>query len=71
MVLETLFRAGQAWHEETLKTLQLNIAEFLQEETRDLPALAEVELFYSQVAQLESDAKRLEEKLEHITGKPQ
>lgn len=59
------------WHEETLKTLQLNIVEFLQEETRDLPAKIEVEMFYSQVAQLECDVKKLEEKLNHTIGKSQ
>lgn len=57
------------WHNETLKTLQLNLAEFLQEETRDLPARSEVELFNSQVEKLNSDVKKLEEKLNHNTGK--
>jgi ubiquinone biosynthesis protein UbiJ len=68
MMLETIFNAGKTWHEETLKTLQLNIAEFLQEETRDLPASAEVEMFYSQVTKLECDVKKLEQKLNHTTG---
>jgi ubiquinone biosynthesis protein UbiJ len=67
-MLETIFNAGKTWHEETLKTLQLNIAEFLQEETRDLPASAEVEMFYSQVTKLECDVKKLEQKLNHTTG---
>lgn len=57
------------WHNETLKTLQLNLAEFLQEETRDLPARAEVEWFNCEVEKLESDVKKLEEKLNHNTGK--
>jgi ubiquinone biosynthesis protein UbiJ len=69
MMIETIFNAGKMWHEETLKTLQLNIAEFLQEETRDLPANAEVEMFYNQVTKLECDVKKLEEKLNHTTGK--
>ena len=59
------------WHNETLKTVHLNLAEFLQEETRDLPARAEVDLFYLQVEQLESDVKKLEEKLNHKAGKSQ
>lgn len=67
MLLEKIL----AWHNETLKTLQLNLAEFLQEETRDLPARAEVEWFYAQVEQLESDVKKLEQKLNHNTGKTQ
>ena len=67
MVLEKFL----GWHEETLKTLQLNIAELLQEETRDLPASAEVEMFYQNVTQLERDALILEEKLNQLDGKPQ
>lgn len=68
MMLETLFNAGKSWHEETLRTLQLNVAEFLQEETRDLPASAEVEMFYQQIAQLERDAQILEKKLNQLNG---
>jgi ubiquinone biosynthesis protein UbiJ len=71
MMLETLFNAGKSWHEETLRTLQLNAAEFLQEETRDLPATAEAEMFYQHVAQLERDARILEEKLNQLDGQPQ
>lgn len=67
MLLEKILE----WHNETLKTLQLNFAEFLQEETRDLPARAEIDLFYSQIEKLESDVKKLEEKLNHKTGKTQ
>ncbi len=65
MFLLTLFRA---WHEETLKTFQLNTVEFLQEETRDLPASAEAEMFYQQVTKLERDALFLEEKLNQLNG---
>jgi len=67
MLLEKIL----AWHTETLKTMQLNFAEFLQEETRDLPARAEVEWFNCQIEKLESDVKKLEEKLNHNTGKTQ
>lgn len=63
MILEALFNAGKSWHEETLRTLQLNAVEFLQEETRDLPASTEVEVFYQQVAQLERDVQILDDKL--------
>ena len=67
MLLEKLLD----WHNETLKTLQLNLAEFLQEETRDLPARAEIDLFNVQVAQLVSDVKKLEQKLNHKTENAQ
>ena len=63
MILEALFNDGKSWHEETLRTLQLNAVEFLQEETRDLPASTEVEMFYQQVAQLERDVQILDDKL--------
>ncbi|MDD5229535.1 MAG: hypothetical protein PHN45_01485 [Methylococcales bacterium] len=67
MFLEKLIRAGQAWHEETLATLQLNVVEFLQDETRDLPAMAEVELFYEQIAKLQCAELALSEKLNRLT----
>ena len=65
--LENIFRAGQVWHAETLATLQLNTVEFLQEETRDLPATAETELFYAQIKQLNDNALALAEKLNQLT----
>ncbi len=68
MLFEKLLRAGQTWHEETLATLQLNIVEFLQDETRDLPTLAETELFYEQVALLQRAELALTEKLNHLTA---
>jgi ubiquinone biosynthesis protein UbiJ len=68
MLLETLFQAGQAWHNETLATLKQNTLEFLQEETRDLPASAEVELFYAELADLTSDAQKLSDKIERLAA---
>ncbi|MEI6747012.1 MAG: hypothetical protein WCL34_13695 [Methylococcaceae bacterium] len=68
MVLESIFRAGQRWHEETLATLQLNIAEFLQDETRDLPSIIEAEMFYEQVTKLQCDELVLTEKLNRLTA---
>ena len=66
MFLESLFNAGQTWHKETLATLQLNIVEFLQDETRDLPAMAEAELFYKHVAELQCAELALTEKLNRL-----
>ncbi len=68
MLLATLFQAGQTWHNETLATLKQNTLEFLQEETRDLPASAEVELFYAQLAQVEREAQLLHDKIERLTA---
>lgn len=54
-----LFRAGQRWGSESLDTFRLNAAEFLQEETRDLPAVAEMDSFYHQVDDLRLAFDRL------------
>ena len=66
MRLETLFQAGQAWHNETLSTLKQNMLEFLQEETRDLPASAEVDLLYKQIADLVRDTQTLNDKIDSL-----
>ena len=68
MFLETLFHAGQAWHNETLATLKQNMLEFLQEETRDLPASAEVELFYAQLTDLTYDVQSVNDKIERLVA---
>ncbi len=65
MFFFTLFRS---WREDAFKTFQLNLMEFLQDETRDLPASAEVEMFYEKISKLELDTKRLEEKLNQLHG---
>lgn len=61
-----LFRSGQDWTEESIKTFKLNSREFLQEETRDLPAAPEADIFYRQVDELRSDFDRLSARLEKI-----
>ena len=68
MLLETLFEAGQAWHNETLATLKQNALEFLQEETRDLPASAEVEIFYAQVTDVVDHTQRLHDRIERLAA---
>lgn len=54
-----LFRASKNWTQETLETFKLNATEFLQEETRDLPAKPEAYIFYAQVDELRMDYDRL------------
>jgi ubiquinone biosynthesis accessory factor UbiJ len=54
-----IFRTGKNWTAETLETFKLNTAEFLQEETRDLPAKSEADIFYRQVDTLRMDYDRL------------
>lgn len=53
------FRSGQQWTEESVNTFKLNSKEFLQEETKDLPAAPEADLFYQQVDDIRSDFDRL------------
>jgi ubiquinone biosynthesis protein UbiJ len=63
------FRAGQVWGQETLANFQLNTAEFLQEESRDLPATAELEVFYQQIDDLRLNFDRLHSRLVRLENK--
>ena len=70
-----LFRAGQNWGKDSIETLKLNTAEFLQDETRDLPAPAEIDIFFRQVDdtrtaydRLQSRINRLQQALQEPSG---
>ena len=60
------FRSGQQWTEESIETFKLNTKEFLQEETKDLPAGAEANIFYHQVDELRSDFDRLAARIDQL-----
>ncbi|MFA6053355.1 MAG: SCP2 sterol-binding domain-containing protein [Methylobacter sp.] len=60
------FRAGQSWGKDSIETFRLNAAEFLQEETRDLPAKPEADIYYAQVDQLRTDFDRLQSRIERL-----
>jgi ubiquinone biosynthesis accessory factor UbiJ len=60
------FRAGQNWSKESLETFRLNASEFLQEETRDLPARPEMDIFYRQIDELRTDFDRLQSRIERL-----
>ena len=64
--ISQFFRAGQDWSKESVETFRLNASEFLQEETRDLPAGAEVDIFYAQVDELRTDFDRLQSRVERL-----
>ncbi|MDD2724839.1 MAG: SCP2 sterol-binding domain-containing protein [Methylovulum sp.] len=64
--LSQWFRAGQDWSKETLETFRLNTAEFLQEETRDLPAVPEADIFYQYIDDLRLDFDRLQSRVERL-----
>lgn len=60
------FRAGRHWSQETVETFKLNLTEFLQEETRDLPAVPETDIFYHQVDELRTGFDRLQSRVERL-----
>ena len=64
--ISQFFRATQNWSKESLETFRLNASEFLQEETRDLPAVPEIEIFYAQVDDLRTHFDRLQSRVERL-----
>lgn len=62
-----LFRSGEGWIQQTLTTFRLNTEEFLQEETRDLPAKAEADIFFAQVDEMAEDVQRVEQMIEKLS----
>jgi ubiquinone biosynthesis protein UbiJ len=64
--LAEFFRAGINWSKESLETFKLNTSEFLQEETQELPAVPEAELFYAEVDTLRTDFDRLQSCIERL-----
>lgn len=65
--IEQFFRSGQEWTKETIETFKLNTTEFLQEETRDLPAKPEADIFYHDVDDCRTACDRLESRIDRIT----
>ncbi|SJM91794.1 Sterol-binding domain protein [Crenothrix polyspora] len=57
---------SQSWGTESLETLRLNTSEFLQEETRDLPPGAELDIYYRQIDALRTHADRLHSRLARL-----
>lgn len=64
--LNGFFQAGIQWQHESIHSLQLNLSEFLQEETQTLPTIPEVELFYTEIKQLNLHYERLDARLHAI-----
>jgi len=61
-----LVRGLGGWGLDAADRLSRTTAEYLQEESRDLPARAEVEAFLDQVDQLAEDTARLEARLRRL-----
>ncbi|MGZ8191288.1 MAG: ubiquinone biosynthesis accessory factor UbiJ [Methylococcaceae bacterium] len=64
--ISRFFRAGQSWSKDTIETFRLNAAEFLQEETRELPSLPEMDIYYRQVDELRTRFDRLQSRIERL-----
>lgn len=67
--LAGLFRGGRHWTEQTLTSFRLNLEEFLQEETRELPAIAEAELLFQDIDACRSDLDRLQARIDRLQAK--
>ncbi len=57
-------RGVGAWGKHALTALRMNTAEFLQEESRQLPARAEVDGFFAAIETLRDDAERVAVKID-------
>lgn len=66
--ISQFFRSGQEWGKETIETFKLNTAEFLQEETRDLPAKPEIDSHHQQIDELRNDFDRLNSRVERLAN---
>ncbi len=60
------FRRASEWNKENFNSLQLNIKEFLQDETQDLPPAPEINILSEQVDQVKEDFDRLEARIKRI-----
>lgn len=60
------FRSSNQWHQENFTSLQLNIKEFLQDETQDLPPAPEINILSEQVDQIKEDFDRLEARINRL-----
>ena len=69
--VSTFLRSGRSWTQHTMTSFRLNLEEFLQEETRDLPAKAEAELVFQKIDGLRSDLDRLNARVERLIAPPQ
>ena len=63
-----LFRSGQHWTKDAVETFRLNLAEFLQEETRELPSAQEIDIYFRQVDELRTDFDRLCSRIERLNA---
>jgi ubiquinone biosynthesis protein UbiJ len=63
-------RNVRRWGKETRSTLQQNVSEYLQEESRTVPSRYETEVFGRQVESLRDDVARFEVRLKRLEAEP-
>ncbi len=59
-------RTGNDWVQHSMNSLRLNVQEFLQEETRDLPAQGEADILFRNIDELRADFDRLRARVERL-----
>jgi ubiquinone biosynthesis protein UbiJ len=59
-------RSGHEWSQESIESFRLNVSEYLQDETHDLPPEPEVAIFYNQVDELRIHFDRLSSRIERL-----
>lgn len=62
----SLFRSSRDWSQQSLTNFKLNLQEFLQEETRDLPAKPEADELFQQIDASRSDFDRLNARIDRL-----
>lgn len=60
------WRNSRQWQRDTLDAFRLNLQEFLQEETRELPAQPEAALLFDAIDTSRNDVERLNARLERL-----
>ncbi|MGY6277599.1 ubiquinone biosynthesis accessory factor UbiJ [Methylomonas sp. MgM2] len=66
--LAGVLRGSRDWTEHSLTSFRLNLEEFLQEETRDLPAKAEAEIIFQEIDACRSDVDRIEARIDRLVS---
>lgn len=61
-----LAREGKGWLDDTVQAMRMNTTEYLQEESRILPAAAELAAYLDQVDELRSDVDRMSARIQRL-----
>ncbi|PID34312.1 MAG: Sterol-binding domain protein [Thiotrichales bacterium] len=65
-----LARSSKDWLDDTAQAIRLNTSEYLQEESRLLPADAEINAHLNKVDDLRSDTDRIEARIRRLQARP-